>query len=247
MPETKIEWSDYAINFLSWKCIKVSPGCANCYAERRALQYGKVFRGVPQWREEAYDELRNVPAGSTIFLNTHSDTYHEGLAVERIIHLHDIIGQYPQYIFLVLTKRIGRAAELAPRLKWPENLWLGTSVETQRYTERIRTLQSIPAAHRFVSFEPLLEAVMPESWQGVGWAVCGGESAKIPRRFDKAWARYLWQACQREGIPFFYKQGMGTTPGQDRLLDGRLVEEYPPEFEAWQQRYAVRPEQMSLL
>lgn len=247
MPETKIEWADYSLNFYSWNCIKVSPGCSNCYAERLANRQGLVFRGPPQWREKALAEIRSIPAGQTIFVNSMSDTYHEQMDASRIIHLHDIIGQYPQYIFLVLTKRISRAAELAPRLKWPDNLWLGTSVETQRYTERIRTLQTIPAAHRFVSFEPLLEAVMPESWEGVSWALCGGESAKIPRRFDKAWARYLWQACQHEGIPFFYKQGMGTTPGQDRLLDGQLVEEYPPEFEAWQERYAARPEQMSLL
>lgn len=245
MKPSAIHWTDYAVNFYDWHCVKVSEGCRNCYAERRAVEFGKVFRGAPQWREEAIQELATVPSGSTIFINTHSDTYIESAPVQWIARIHDIITQSPQYIFLLLTKRPHRALLLAKILKWPDNLWLGTSVENQDVVERINVLRKVPAYHRFVSFEPLLGKITTDL-SGLHWVIVGGESGEEFRHMDRGWAAHLHTQAAARNIPFYFKQGAGKVAGMNRNLLGRNYEELPRQFTDLKARYKVEVSQLSL-
>ncbi len=230
MSETNIGWTKYSWNPYSWHCTKVSPACTNCYMFEMARNLkGQDARGIPQLREAAWGELRKFDSGP-VFVNSMSDTYHEGVPQAWIHRIHNTARQYPRLIFLLLTKRIERAAALAPYLDWPPNLWIGTTVENSDYLWRLDYLRSIyQAAGRFVSFEPLLDEVHP-NLRGIEWVIVGGESGLKRRPFDKTWAKRIWNACLAHDTRFFFKQGSGRLPGRDRLLWGQEWNETP---ESW--------------
>lgn len=232
MGKTKIEWCDYSLNFYTWDCTKVSPGCKNCYMMALAERYGKPLVGRPQWRgANAYKELRRIPAGSVVFVNDMSDTYHESVPEAWIHAIHNAAAyNRPDLTFLLLTKRPERAYAMRHQLIWPRNLWLGTSVESEDYLWRLSYLRHIPAAGRFVSAEPLLgslrrglEYYLRPEW--ISWVIVGGESGANRRAFDPDWAREIRDMCSRTGAKFFFKQGSAFKPGQDRVLDGRTWDE----------------------
>lgn len=157
MSETNIEWASHTLNFYTWACQKVSPGCKNCYAQSLAVRYGRDFDAPPAWRgKNAIKELMKLPAGAVVFVNSMSDTYHESVPVAWIHGIHNAALLRPDVTFLLLTKRIERAYGLSRFLAYPPNLWIGTSVESEEYLWRLDYLLEIPAAGHFVSAEPLL-------------------------------------------------------------------------------------------
>ena len=91
-----------------------------------------------------------------IFVNSMSDLFHEGIPDEYITEVFDVMARAPQHTFQVLTKRDERLAALAPRLPWPENVWMGVTIENRRFVHRANQLREVPAAVRFISAEPLL-------------------------------------------------------------------------------------------
>lgn len=255
MSKTKISWTDEALNFLSWNCNKVSPGCKNCYAQTHSRKYPKnsvagEFLGAPQRRDNALKELAVIKAGSTVFVNTHSDTFHERNPMEWIHDMFKHMNQRPDLIFLVLTKRPQMAELIGHELKWTDNIWLGTSVESADYLHRINALNHVPAAHRFLSIEPLLgyipkQALRP-ALKRIDWIICGGESGETRRPFSQQWAGDIQQVAAELKIPFYFKQGSGLYPDSDRLLNGQTYDEFPPEFEQLKAKYIVRESQQSL-
>jgi len=95
-------------------------------------------------------------------------------------------------------------------LSWPlSNVWLGVSVEDRQRLERIDVLRTIPAAVRFVSFEPLLEDLREIDLSGIHWAITGGESGPHARAHDLAWSRSIGQQCTAAGVSWWHKQ-MGS-------------------------------------
>lgn len=225
MGKTKIEWADKNLNWYSWNCNKVSPGCKNCYAETLAKRYGKTFNGAPEWRTSAIKDYQMLKTGDAVFVNTMSDTFHEGAPMEMINRVFMYARQRPDVNFLILTKRIERAYQLQTDLLWTRNIWLGTSVESKAYLGRIRTLRDIGTAFgKFISFEPLLEDVGDVNLRGIDGVIVGGESGAKRRGFDPAWALNLLRQCERDGVRFFYKQGDAFQPGQDRMLNGRTYD-----------------------
>lgn len=240
MGKTNIEWCDYSLNFYTWDCTKISPGCANCYMMTLANRYGKPLSGRPQWRgANAYKELRAIPPGMTVFVNDMSDTYHESVPDQWIHSIHNAAAYLrPDLTFLLLTKRPERAYYMRHLLAWPSNLWLGASVENADYLWRLHYLLRTPAAGHFLSAEPLLGALGPElryylgdierfgrrGWEyrrpGLKWVIVGGESGPNRRPFDHAWAKQILDACLDYSVPFFFKQGSAFKPGQDRKLNG---------------------------
>jgi len=133
------------------------------------------------------------------------------------------------HTFQILTKRPERMAELAPRLCWPKNVWMGVSVERQDYTERIDLLRQVPAAVRFLSCEPLL-GPLQLNLKDIHWVIAGGESGPGARPMNLEWARSIREQCQAQGVPFFLKQlgGVHDKRGKDKaLLDGQLWREMP--------------------
>lgn len=255
MPKTKISWTDEAWNYLTWNCNKVSPGCKNCYAQAHSEKYPQnsaagEFLGVPIVRKNAMNELRLIKAGNTVFVNTHSDTFHEKLPIGVIEDLFQHMNQRPDLIFLLLTKRPQYAELMADSLKWTDNIWLGTSVESADYMHRINVLDHVPAAHKFISFEPLLgyipQAELRSALQRVNWVICGGESGEQRRPLGKQWAVDIQQICSQMKIPFYFKQGSAPYPDSDRLLNGQIYDERPVVFELLRQQYAVDVVQQSL-
>lgn len=256
MSETGIRWATHTLNSYDWHCNKVSEGCKFCYAESLAKQYGKTFEGAPQWRgENTYKELKKIPAGSVVFQNSMSDTYHEGATLKMIHGVHAIALLRPDVMFLVLTKRIERALALAPYLAWPQNLWIGTSIEKEEYLWRLDYLLQIPAVGHFVSLEPCLGRIsnlgkyfIPGIVKGgkmrqtLKWVIMGGESGPHRRRFEKAWAAEIQVTCAAAKVPFMFKQGSSMRPDSDRLLNGRTYDEYP--FEAFRAAH-VQPERVN--
>lgn len=245
MGKTNISWASHSWNPYSWNCNKVSPGCANCYAEALAHRRGGVFAGAPQPREGegVRRELHNLPAGSVVFVNSMSDTYHEGATLAMIHSIHNAAAYVrPDVTFLCLTKRPERALALSPILAWPENLWIGTSVENSDYLWRLSYLLQVPAAGHFVSIEPLLGPLPSlNAWltdedyltfghirlHPIRWVIVGAESGPNRRIFKQDWARQIRNMCVATHTPFLYKQGSAYAPGSDRLLDGREWNESP--------------------
>ena len=257
---TTIEWTEATWNPVTG-CTKVSPGCDHCYAERITERFhGKgSFAAVV-----LHDDRLSLPLRwrkpRRVFVNSMSDLFHDDVPDDFIAQVFDVMRRAPQHTFQVLTKRPGRMASLLQRWSpvtgtppwvftgpWPlPNVWLGTSVEDQKWADvRIPQLLRTPAAVRWLSMEPLLGPVSLRwgSWHPLGrtrvtnhldglrdldWIVVGGESGPGARPMHPDWARTIRDECAEAGVPFFFKQWGGATPkAGGRLLDGRTWDEYP--------------------
>jgi protein gp37 len=164
----------------------------------------------------------------TVFVNSMSDLFHDEVPTEFIREVFAVMASTPQHSFQVLTKRSHRLRRLADDLEWPSNVWMGVSVESQRYKFRINHLREVPAAVRFLSIEPLLGHLGQLDLSGVGWVIVGGESGPGARSMDEAWATDLRDQCQSAGVAFFFKQWGGRTPkAGGRHLEGRTWDEMP--------------------
>jgi protein gp37 len=229
-----IEWTDATWNPVRG-CTKISPGCKHCYAEA----FAERFRGVPGSAYEQGFDLRLVPEAlelplswrkpRLIFVNSMSDLFHADVPFEYIARVFDVMQRSPQHTFQVLTKRSERLRELAPRLPWPDNVWIGVSVEDRKRAARITDLVSVAAARvRFLSVEPLLEAIPDLPLEGIDWVIVGGESGRQPRPMDPDWVLDIRDQCSRAGVPFFFKQWGGRNKKKaGRELDGRTWDEMP--------------------
>lgn len=232
---TPIEWTDATWNPLRG-CRKVSAGCLHCYAET----FSERFRGVPGHPFEQGFDLRLVPealalplrwrAPKPVFVHSMSDVFHEDVPADYILSVFDVMRRATHHVaFQVLTKRSQRLAAMAPRLPWPENVWVGVSVESARVLSRVADLQSVRgAAVRFLSVEPLLGPIPALPLAGIDWVIVGGESGAGARPMDPAWVRDLRDQCARAAVPFFFKQWGGVRKGRTgRELDGRTWDALP--------------------
>jgi len=231
--KSAIEWTDATWNPVTG-CSKVSPGCKHCYAERLAKRLKAM--GNPRYRNgfavTLHPDQLDLPlrwkTPRRIFVNSMSDLYHERVPKEFIQRAFEVMVKADQHIFQILTKRPDRLVKLAPGLPWPPNVWQGVSVENARYTSRIRDLQHVPAAVRFLSVEPLLGPIPDLPLEGIHWVIVGGESGPGHRPLDLAWVREIRDQCLDGAVPFFFKQLGGLTPkAGGRLLDGRTWDQFP--------------------
>jgi protein gp37/5-methylcytosine-specific restriction endonuclease McrA len=238
---SKIEWTHHTFN--PWRgCTKVSPGCANCYAEtmsgRNPATLGvwgprgtRVVAAESYWRQPLKWDRDAKAAGERrrVFCASLADVF-EGLetmpreewpkvAEARARLMCEVIPATPNLDWLLLTKRPANAVldgfrPLHWAGRWPDNVWLGVSVEDQqRADERIPELLKVPAAVRFLSVEPLLGAVDLRPWLsrrfaiwtdcddqthaarepgGLHWVIVGGESGPGARPCRVEWARSIW-------------------------------------------------------
>jgi protein gp37 len=228
-----IEWTDSTWNPVRG-CTKVSPGCKHCYA----LTFAERWRGIPGHPYEQGFDLRLVPekleeplrwkSPRRVFVNSMSDLFHEGVPEHFIRRVFEVMERAHWHTFQILTKRAERVAEMALRLSWPQNVWQGVSVETERYLPRIDYLRKVPAAVRFLSLEPLLGPLPSLSLEGIDWVIVGGESGFKHRPIKDEWVREIRDRCLRQGVPFFFKQWGGRTPkAGGRLLENREWNEMP--------------------
>jgi protein gp37 len=235
-----IEWTEATWNPVTG-CTQVSPGCAHCYAKT----FAERFRGVPGHPYEVGFDLTPRPERieqplqwrrpRTIFVNSMSDLFHEEVEIEFIQSVFATMEAAHWHKFQVLTKRADRLAEIADRLPWPENVWMGVSVENQRWTSRIDRLRETPAAVKFLSCEPLL-GPLELDLDGIDWVIVGGESGHRARPMRLEWARAVRDQCVSASVPFFFKQWgahnesgiRGAKNANGRMLDGRVWDEMPP-------------------
>lgn len=241
---TKIEWTEQTWN-PAVGCDKVSPGCANCYAEvmARRLKAMKV-----NGYENGFDltllpkrlqEPLNRKKSTVYFVNSMSDLFHDGIPFEYIDKVLKVIEQTPHHTYQILTKRAERMAAYFSEREAPHNAWLGVTVEDRRYgLSRINHLRQIPARIRFLSMEPLLEDVGYIDLTDIHWVIVGGESGPKARPMQPEWVKNIQRQCQEQNASFFFKQWGGWGPDgrkrakkkNGRLLDGRTWDEAPVLF-----------------
>lgn len=226
--KTAIEWTDKTWNPTTG-CNKVSPGCKHCYAEAITKRFHNNFPNGFAFtlREDRLNEPKRWRAPSMVFVNSMSDLFHEQMPITYLKQIFEVMTACPQHTFQILTKRHERLVELAPLLDWSDNVWMGVSVENQKYVHRVDYLRQVPAKVRFLSCEPLL-GPLDLDLTGIHWVITGGESGPKHRPIDEDWVRSIKNQCETAGVAFFHKQWGGSRPkSKGRLLDGRTWDEMP--------------------
>lgn len=231
--KSTIEWTEMTWNPVTG-CTKVSEGCRHCYAERMALRLRAMSnrRYVNGFRVTLHDDLVDFPKSfrqpRLIFVNSMSDLFHEEVPEGFIGRVFETMVACPQHTFQVLTKRSRRLRELASRLPWPKNLWIGVSVEEQRVLGRIDDLRKVPTTVRFLSCEPLLGPMDSLSLDGIAWVIVGGESGPGARPMKPEWVQSILKQCRQANVAFFFKQWGGARKDiTGRELNGRTYDELP--------------------
>jgi len=228
-----IEWTESTWNPVTG-CTKISDGCLNCYAERMSLRLKAMGQRhyVNGFNLTLHPDFIDKPLSwkkpQMIFVNSMSDLFHEAVPTSFIVQVFETMRKSHWHIFQVLTKRAERLAEISVHLTWPENIWMGVTVEDSAYFHRVDCLRSIPAQIKFISFEPLLGPVYDVNFKGIDWVIVGGESGPYARRMDTSWVSDIKDKCRVSSVPFFFKQWGGKNKKKaGRLLNGQVYNEMP--------------------
>ena len=228
-----IEWTESTWNPVTG-CTKISPGCKNCYAERMAERLRLM--GQPNYangfdltlQPQALELPLRWKKPQRIFVNSMSDLFHEDVPVAFIEKVFEVMRRASWHQFQVLTKRATRLAELSGSLVWSPNIWMGVSVESAAYTNRIDQLRHTGACVKFLSIEPLLGAVGVLDLTKIDWVIVGGESGPGAREMKRVWVTDIRRQCRAARVAFFFKQWGGVNKKRTgRTLDGRTYDEMP--------------------
>jgi len=230
---SSIEWTEATWNPVTG-CSHISAGCAHCYAERMALRLQAA--GMPKYangfkvttHEKELETPRSWRKPHDVFLCSMGDLFHEKVKSGFIQRVFDVMKACPHHRFQVLTKRSARLRQLARTLPWPDNVWMGVTVEDGRVVSRIDDLRAVPAKVRFLSCEPLIDDVGHLQLNGIHWVIVGGESGPGARVMEPAWVRSIKRQCEMSGVLFYFKQWGGTRKHLNgRELDGRTWDDMP--------------------
>ena len=223
---TKIEWTEHTWNPFAG-CSVHTAGCKNCYAMRQARrveEFGiakhyrgltKVVNGKAAWSGKiarASNTGMRKPVGikspSMIFVNSMSDFFHEDADDLWRSEALGIMRKCPRHIFQILTKRPENIIPFLERTgeSFPDNAWIGVTIEHEKTAHRADTLRTIPAKTRFISFEPLIGSVGEVNMSGIHWAIAGGESGPSARKCDPRWIREIRDQCVDQNVAYFFKQ-----------------------------------------
>lgn len=186
-----------------------------------------------------------------VFVDSMSDLFHPTVPFSFVDKVFAVMAASSRHIFQVLTKRPERmkqymqAQEGLSEDRWPsalsqiigrrddfqfppENVWLGTSVESQDVTYRISHLRDVSASVRFLSLEPLLGRLPNLQLDGIDWVIVGGESGTGAREMKEEWVLEIKDQCEGAEVPFFFKQWGGVNKKEKgRDLKGQTWEEMP--------------------
>jgi protein gp37 len=228
-----IEWTDATWNPVTG-CTKISPGCKHCYAERLAKRLKAM--GQTNYRNgfevTLQPQMLELPlhwkSPKRIFVNSMSDLFHDQVPDSYIMEVFDIMVRAHWHQYQVLTKRAERVRALSKRLPWAPQIWMGVSVENEKYVWRIDDLLKTGAHVKFLSLEPLLGPLRKLNLKGIDWAIVGGESGPGARPVDPTWVSDLRDQCLKARVPFFFKQWGGVQKKKTgRKLEGRTWDEMP--------------------
>jgi protein gp37 len=232
-----IEWTDATWNPVTG-CTKISPGCKHCYAERLAERLQTM--GQSNYRNGFILTLQPQMLGlplkwktpKRIFVNSMSDLFHKDVPTDYIKRVFEAMRLAHWHQYQILTKRSERVLELSKKLEWAPQIWMGVSVESEKYTHRIEDLRKTGAHVKFLSLEPLLGPLRSLNLRGIDWAIVGGESGPGARAVDEAWVTGIRDQCLVANVPFFFKQWGGVQKKKTgRTLEGRTWDEMPADSE----------------
>jgi protein gp37 len=243
MAETSIEWTDATWNPVAG-CTILTAGCTNCYAMRMAARleamgvdkYVGVTRksgGKAKWTGKIKLDHASLSVPKEwkkpkrVFVNSMSDLFHTDVPTGFIAEIWQVMAATPRHTYQILTKRPDRMSDVlsSPEFNVLPNVWLGTSVEDSKVLFRLDEIRAVPAAVRFVSFEPLIGSVAGANLKGIHWAIVGGESGPQARPLDTRWVDEIFDQCTDADTAFFFKQWGGKNKKvtgrtyRDRLWD----------------------------
>ena len=216
--KSSIEWTEATWNPVTG-CTKVSPGCKHCYAERMSLRLQAMGQRnyVNGFELTLHDRMIEKPLSwkkpQLIFVNSMSDLFHDEVPVDFILKVFNVMQRASWHKFQVLTKRSQRLLELNSQIDWPNNVWMGVSVENQDYTFRIDHLGKTDAITKFLSLEPLLGPLSGLNLDKINWVIVGGESGPRARPMREDWVLQILDQCNVASVPLFVKQ-MGESWAQ---------------------------------
>ena len=230
---SKIEWTEVTWNPVTG-CTKISHGCKFCYAERMSKRLKAM--GMEKYRngfsvtlhDYVLDEPLRWREPRLVFVNSMSDLFHKSVPTEFIQSVFDVMNQASHHTFQVLTKRPSRVSQLNDKVVWTPNIWMGVSIESEKWIDRLYILKSSDAQTKFLSLEPLLGPLPSLDLDGVDWVITGGESGPGARPMDPDWVREIRDNCVQSEVPFFFKQWGGVFKKRTgRTLDNRTWDEMP--------------------
>jgi protein gp37 len=234
---SSIEWTESTWNPVTG-CTKISPGCKHCYADRMAKRLQAM--GQPKYvngfqltlHEQELEKPLAIKKPQIIFVNSMSDLFHKNVPLDFILKIFDTMRQAHWHTFQVLTKRADRLQQLDSKINWPENVWMGVSVESHDYVHRIDCLRATSAYIKFLSLEPLLGPLSSLDLTSIDWVITGGESGPGARPMAEEWVIEIRDQCADASVPFFFKQWGGVNKKQSgRVLKGHVYNEMP--FAKW--------------
>ncbi len=239
MNRTKIEWCDFSWNPVTG-CLH---GCWYCYAEKLTKRFPKVFpRGFqPTFHYDRLTEPWKTHKAYKIFVCSIADLFAPWTPREWM----EAVVKYSmlspvKHTFQFLTKN----PERIPRVKYPENFWMGTTVTNENQNAdwgNIDAIKKVKAGVRFGSFEPLLGDIPSDldgrELEGLDWIIIGKLTGSRKVKLDPAWVWEILEAAQMFNIPVFMKNNLkpefpgvliqqfpGPAPG---LIEGGILERRP--------------------
>ena len=231
--KSSIEWTESTWNPITG-CDKISPGCKHCYAERMAARLKAMHSSnyINGFELTLHEHMLNLPlkwkTPQTIFVNSMSDLFHERVPINFIQKVFSVMRKASWHNFQVLTKRSERLLSFASKIDWPDNVWMGVSVENSDYTDRIAHLRNCGAHTKFLSLEPLLGSLTDLNLSNIDWVIAGGESGPKARPMKEEWVISIKNQCLSSEVPFFFKQWGGVNKKRaGRTLEGRTWDQMP--------------------
>jgi len=202
------------------------------------------LRGVPRPEKPWLDGMPRL-----IFVSDMGDSLSKAISFEFLLaEVIEVVAteRGKRHIWQWLTKRPGRMAKFSKWLsqrgvKWPTNLWAGTSITSAVSQNRITSLLHVgdETTTRFLSVEPQIDEIdLTGKLEGIHWVIQGGESGKDSRPFDLVWATKLIEQCREAAVPYFLKQLGANIVDQGRTL--KLANSHGGDWSEWPEELRVR-------
>lgn len=239
LTHSSIEWTETTWNPTTG-CTKTSAGCANCYAERmtrrlKAMLVKKYKNGFKfTLHPDTLDAPLKLKKPSKIFVNSMSDLFHDDMPIEYLKKVFEVMNKMHWHTFQIVTKRHENLVKMSKHVKWTDNIWMGVTIEHADYIKRIKYLEKIPAAVKFISAEPLLSALPKMPLEKIDWVIVGGESGWSARPVQEEWILDIQKQCKKMNTAFFFKQWGGVNKKKTgSILKDKFWKEYPRQITAY--------------